>query len=765
MRFAASLIGAFLAIGCILAPRASAGKGSPKSHILRPYLQRGKGLAARRALRSGDPCKAASLLDTYLKRKQHDSYQAEFLGAYAHLKCGDQRAASRYFARLTSSYPLLSRYHQYFFAVSRYLAHDFEAAGKALADLSSDNTFPLKAEILLYRARIHSLLQEHQQAIPLWRDYLARYPDSGACAEALLRIGEQLYNDALGSPQRDEALTKAAETLRRILSEHPNSPFVSDANALLTKISADLDDNGQSVKLTPQEQYERGRRFFKVHQFRQAEKIFAAVVADVAEESAQLTLHCSALYYVAKSVMKQRRRQAAAEHFQAAIDVCMAAQNDIFTARSHYNLGRCLRAVDKAEDALGTFEKLVESFPHSTLADDALFQAADTAAELEDAEKARAYLRKAATEYPNADRRTDAQWRLAREALMQENWDGAASLLEADTNELRRMYWRARTLEEKGQSEEAAAAYTDCISRGPLAFYGLMAFVRLKELSSRAYGAAYRAHLLPTPRPTKTVSLPREARSIANETGVRRAAELALLGFPQFAFREVNQLRKATDESAYRTALWIIAFALDRSDQWNLAHDVGRRRDRSFRSEYPTKETVWRWQIAYPEAYEEVVRHQARRHHLPPSLLWAIMREESGFSPRIESWAKAIGLMQLLLPTAKALAKKERIRISAARLRDPDVNIRLGTRYIAGLLDVLDGNVAHTIASYNAGPFALQTWKDKFGDVELDLFIELIPYEETRRYTMRVLASYFSYQVLYERKKIPPMTITIRRAR
>ena len=123
---------------------------------------------------------------------------------------------------------------------------------------------------------------------------------------------------------------------------------------------------------------------------------------------------------------------------------------------------------------------------------------------------------------------------------------------------------------------------------------------------------------------------------------------------------------------------------------------------------------------------------------IPVNLARSITREESGFHPGLESSANAIGLMQLILPTARSMAKKADGKINGTSLRRPALNVRLGTRYLRHVYTNTKAVYSLIPAGYNAGGGALKRWLRKRGRLDLDLFVELIPYEEARGYTKRV---------------------------
>jgi soluble lytic murein transglycosylase len=111
-----------------------------------------------------------------------------------------------------------------------------------------------------------------------------------------------------------------------------------------------------------------------------------------------------------------------------------------------------------------------------------------------------------------------------------------------------------------------------------------------------------------------------------------------------------------------------------------------------------------------------------------------------------------VGLTQLMLPTAREVARSLRIRApSAEQLQNPSTNIQLGAAYLGRLLQRFDGNVALALASYNAGEGAVNRWRSARPETELDRWVEEIPLSETRGYVKRVLRSWNTYRLLVGR--------------
>ncbi|MEA2062296.1 MAG: lytic transglycosylase domain-containing protein [Gemmatimonadota bacterium] len=169
------------------------------------------------------------------------------------------------------------------------------------------------------------------------------------------------------------------------------------------------------------------------------------------------------------------------------------------------------------------------------------------------------------------------------------------------------------------------------------------------------------------------------------------------------------------------------------------------------------------WQLAYlnPEPYRETIARQSGRFNIPRSLITAVIRQESNFNPQARSHAKALGLMQLLPSVARRLSRGLGLgRITSRRLYDPEVNIPLGVKFLSMNLNKYEGNIALAISCYNADPRNIPVWLERLdrmrgttGGFDLDLFIELIPLDETRDYNIRVLHNLWRYQEVYSEKR------------
>lgn len=147
-------------------------------------------------------------------------------------------------------------------------------------------------------------------------------------------------------------------------------------------------------------------------------------------------------------------------------------------------------------------------------------------------------------------------------------------------------------------------------------------------------------------------------------------------------------------------------------------------------------------ELAFPTPYKELVDSASRATGVRPSLIYAVMKQESGFNPNAKSPAGAVGLMQIMPDTASTLLHPG----EKSDLRDPEVNIKLGARMLARLINMMDGDKVSAVAAYNAGPSPVLRWRNEYNR-DPDIFMDTIPYAETRTFTRRVT----TYESIYEK--------------
>lgn len=454
---------------------------------------------------------------------------------------------------------------------------------------------------------------------------------------------------------------------------------------------------------------------------------------------------CRALYAKGSAIFKQRERAKARPSFDRCAKACgkAGAGGERLEVKCRYQGARGLYAEGKYATAAKAFQKLAKDHDTSSYVDDALVLAGEAYLEAKDPKRAeKAYLDAAGKGGDMAD---EARRRLLVSQFGRGDLKAATKTIEAGlasgglapVERARMHYFKGRILDAQGDSKGARAAWTEVLRIAPLEYPGLLAFSRLAEAGDGALQAATAELLPPRTEAAKVLVLPKGV-------AVERARILARLGLGE-ATRE--ELKNAEVKG------WGALGLLDDAGLYPEVQRMLTTVPRSFRAEPPAGPNERLWTIAHPRPFTELIDAREAEHGVPPLLTYAIMQTESRFDPGAISWAGARGLVQLMPSTAERVAKGAGIDISdKQRLHDPSTNLALGTRLLAELVDKYGGGtgaVALAIPSYNAGPGAVKRWLAEAQGQDLDLFIERIPYDETRKYTMRVLGRWLAYRVVY----------------
>ena len=156
------------------------------------------------------------------------------------------------------------------------------------------------------------------------------------------------------------------------------------------------------------------------------------------------------------------------------------------------------------------------------------------------------------------------------------------------------------------------------------------------------------------------------------------------------------------------------------------------------------------WDVFYPLAYWDIITQESRARSLDPYQVAGLIRQESVFNPRAVSSAKAYGLMQVVVPTGIATAKRVGVdrSITMESLFEPRLNIQLGTAYLRDQIDKY-GRIEYVAAAYNAGPGRVVQWRATL-PLELDEWQEAVPFRETRLYIQGVVRNTLQYRRLYD---------------
>jgi soluble lytic murein transglycosylase len=288
---------------------------------------------------------------------------------------------------------------------------------------------------------------------------------------------------------------------------------------------------------------------------------------------------------------------------------------------------------------------------------------------------------------------------------------------------------------EAGDRTHALARWTEAARARPLTWPALVARARLAEAGAPV------PPLIDPPEaseaaPPLTIALPAPA-DLLHGLGLEADAELAVRE------REAVVTRGAGSRSSEALCATYGELARARR-RFQIAQSL----PSALFSAGPGPRTRWAWECEYPSPYPQEVRAAEEAEALPHGLLWAVMRQESGFDPDAISPAHAVGIMQLLPETAQPLAEELGLPKDDARLTSPPYAIRVGARALHQLLERFHGSVPLAVAAYNGGAESVERWASRAPGMKLDTFVERIPFKETRDYVARVMGNLARYQYL-----------------
>ncbi|HEU5049441.1 MAG TPA: transglycosylase SLT domain-containing protein [Gemmatimonadales bacterium] len=424
---------------------------------------------------------------------------------------------------------------------------------------------------------------------------------------------------------------------------------------------------------------------------------------------------------------------------EAAREFARVKAPESLAAMAAYERARALVRDGRLEPGRRALRAIGSRFPRQTnAAGRALFLLGDLATDERRDAAARDAFRAIVARHPRASVAPAAAFRAALIAHVAGNHATAARELD----DLRRLYpqssevaaaryWAGRALAAAGDTAAARARWRETVSADRAGYYGALASGRLGEPA-----------WLPEPAPDRFIPVPDADSALA------RAALLERLGMGREAEWERDFLMERGDSSAER--LLAIANAFRSHD---LASRGIRLAWRAVARGAPNDARTYR--LLYPLVHQEPLEAEARTHGVEPAFAAALIRQESSFTPSATSAAGARGLMQVMPAVGRAVARGLRFPVwDPVLLYQADVNVQLGMAHLAEL----DGRyepTAHVLAAYNAGASRVERWKEKRGTGDVEMFIERIPYVETRNYVRIIERNRDFYRALYAWGRVP----------
>jgi len=594
-----------------------------------------------------------------------------------------------------------------------------------------ENQLPELGDYVLYfQGAGYENLGDYTNSAVMFNKILTQYPDSGLKKKTLARLGniytqsgdyanaERIFR-SLSIEEKDRSLkaaylyglgealekqgkySEALNTYKTIWVQYPETKSSADAYNAANTVS-----NTQGIAFQPsQSDYlERANILFDKSSWSAALSNYNNLSSKSTEVRTNMGIAMVNLrrFNEAENILKninspdslfwrgklKTKQGLDSEASQVYIQIHNQFPNSPLAPEGLYNAARLYKVNNQNQLAIKTYDILIRSYPRNKYAEDGAW---------------------------------NLGWIYYRKGQYREAHGTFAAFTNSDSsfNSSNAKYWKARTLEKQGKNDEAHVQYRELAGSTTPTYH--------TYLAQKKSGYT----------PTFTNINPETIVLGPKATAKRNKAQLLInLGMPEEAQLEIVAME---DEANTKEELVIVSMLYSEVDDYNqsikVAQDLG----------LPQAN-----RLSYPKGFQEFVGPYSKKYGVDELLIYSIIREESRFQKDVVSPADAVGLMQLIPPTARTVARQIGINgFSTAMLTIPRINIEMGIFYFKQVLDKFNGDVELALASYNAGPHRAADWKTRFYGLEKDEFIEEVPFRETRNYIRRILRSYGAYKAIY----------------
>jgi len=645
---------------------------------------------------------------------------------------------------------------------------DFSGA----AALLNTDEFRTKTKVADHALWLRGLaLQEagnHVEAMNVFSRLTADFPDSLYATDARLKWATSAIaagrsgmvpgslkeladaknaNANLLTAQAQDALGDEAEAIkyyRRVYFFGAGSDAAKTAEAKLTSLSQSLSPQSADEAIA------RADRLFSARDFAAAEKAYTDLAA------AYPTAVTSAVRLRQLTTLSNLRK---ASESQNVFNLIPASATEKEAA--YYQLVMANSRARQWAQARTVAEEMRQKFPSGRWTPKAWIDAGMAARDAKNKLEEQSFLRAAVINFPNAVEVAGAQFELAWLEHDNKNFASSSKMLtehlaryaERDTtNRGKAGYWAARDSEQAGKIAEACALYEGEIYRYSANWYGYLANQRLTAMKSSGKCAGSNlpaGSLVPAAvKALRTITIAPETSTPKELARAEKSDELSAVGLFDWAIDELEEAKK-TAQNSPKINLALARHYRLKGDNVNALLALAKSYP-DYSQMFPEEMGREEWDIFYPLTNWQQIKAWATNRNLDEYQVAGLIRQESVFNPRAKSPANAYGLMQLLIPTARATARKygSAATISIDSLFQPAVNIELGTAYMRDQFDKF-GRIEYVAVAYNAGPNRVNPWRASL-PIEIDDFVEAIPFKETKAYVQGVIRNSAQYRRLYD---------------
>ena len=585
-------------------------------------------------------------------------------------------------------------------------------AAAVFADLSARNIEGHLPEDAAFRlGEVREAQKDHKGAVAVYESLILK--KLAQPQMAWLKLGQAA--ELAGMPMR------SVEALQRVYYDFPTSSEAAEAGLALDRADVDVDE-----ALAPKE-LARADTLFQVRRWAEARRSYDRVkpfVTGAERDRVQIRI-------AAADISLGRHRDGR--------DALRPHLSGPHAEEANFHFVSATRALKLDDEHIRLAHEYVEKFPSSAYAEEVLNNLASAYIIDDQDDEADKIFREILTRFPAGRFTERAAWKAGWTAYRQGQFTDALQYFDRGAAQFPRsdyrpswLYWSGRAAQQAGDIETGVARLRLTATDYHNSYYGRLA---VKRLQGERGGAV-----------TPTLQRQPSAQPAAIPTAGRISSLLAV-GLNREAMNEVQYAQRVWGDSPQLQAT--LAMVHRRLGNVRAGINAMKRAYPQYLAAGGETLPAEILKVIFPVDYWPLLQKYAKERNLDPYLVAALVVQESNFDPVVVSHANAYGLMQVLPSTGRSYARKLGIRpFSTARLKDAEVNVRIGTQIFADEIRKY-GGVHFALAAYNAGGSRVLRWQREKPGLPQDEFIDDIPFPETQNYVKRILGTAEDYRYLY----------------
>ena len=667
--------------------------------------------------------------------------------AFCYQKIGESAQAMRYYPLAIGSENMLCDYAIFRLANLCQKAEDLEPAKEWYLQLIYDYpTFPRISAVKFSLTKIYLQQQDFASLFPLLKDL--QQVDSHR---------RQAYLVEAKALVQQEKWMSAYQICEQLIADNTTDGTAWNALALVKKIQK----SSSEIDLSPQQLMNHGLVYYNNRCYSLCRSVFQSIIKERTGQNKKLA--GGAAYQIGYSYFRQRKYSNAIYWFRQVINTYPSSG---YLTRAYYRLTVCYRRKGYTTRARINLEAFTKKYAWSQLMDDALYDLGRIYERQKHYQQAVDVYRQLVTNLSPSRLAQRTYWQLGWMQFKLGQYDKCLKVFRTIQRKYPRdiyavvaHYWTAKCYQHQGKDDLATTTFRQVAQRQQW-FYSGLANQRLESEDNPRLSIDSDSSVWPTLGQQKTP----------------RVERLMKLGMFKDAVTELESMRNLPTTFSDSSAMAPRTNKPDRIYNLLLCHQkagnyqqVFRYADKLQRFSQIRSDSgqlpVELYRILYPFYYAETIVKHATKYAIDPLFVAAMIREESRYNATIVSPVGARGLMQIMIPTAKQIAKRLDLpTFNSDMLFTPEINIQLGTWYMSDLMRQFGNNCPLVAGAYNGGPQRIKKWLKNATptpatalvntslpslDVAVDEFIENVPIDETRRHIKKVMDSYYVYRQLY----------------